>query len=219
MKRLTALICAMVLCMGLLSAQAAGADLTYDRVVEMAQHMRTIASGDYLTMNGVPEDLQRVAREWVAGIDGEPRLVVRMNLENAAYLKEIRAMFTAEHPMVAFEAESTGLSWMISYLFLYAASETVVAESAYEQIAEVNGLLNCEMLYAEEAEPGTGMYVVLYEGASPILIIASAENDAVSLFGVFVPSAKLSGCANYGQVAMWFLMNGFPMTGAQVLPE
>jgi len=219
MRRIIAMIGVIVLCAWIVPVQAAGKELSYGRVIGMTEYMRQIASGDYLTIRGAPEDVQRKAREWAAKIDGHPRLVVRMDVEQTGYLMEIRGLFAAEHPMVAYEAESTGLSGLLGYLFACAAAESVVAEAAYEEIIGVNSSLNCEMIYAEEGNNGTGLYVVIDEDAPPILILVTAENGAVSLTGMFLPSGRLARCTNHGQVAMWFLANGFPMTGEQVLPE
>lgn len=218
MKRVIALVLVLLMSACMLPAHAAGAELTYERAVEMAAYMRRIASGDYLAINGVPEELQRTAREWSAGIDGQPRMVVKLDVMESALILETRAGFIAEHPMVLYEAESTAMSYILNYAMLYAAMETVVAESAYEEITEVNSQLNCEMLYAEEAEDGTGMYLVFYDDAEPLLILSSAESGAVSLRAYFVPSEKLARCANHGQVALWFMMYGMPMTCSEVTP-
>lgn len=218
MKRWIALALVLLMSACMLPAYAAGAELTYERAVEMAQYVHQIVSGDYLAINGVPEDIQRTAREWAAGLDGQPRLVVRLDVMNAAYVVETRTMFLAEHPMVAYEAESNAMSYIMNYAVAFAAFETVVSESLYEEIAEVNSQLNCEMLYAEDAEDGTGMYLVFYEDAQPLMILSSAENGAVSLRGFFIPSQKLARCTNHGQVALWFMMNGLSMTCAEVTP-
>lgn len=219
MKRLTAILLALVLCMGLLTAYADGAELSYDRVVQMAMHMRNMAAGDYLTIKGAPESAMQLAREWSAGIDDTPELIVRMDIDDSGYVLEYRAMFKAEHPMVGYEAESNAMVDIISYSMVYAAYESVVAESAYEDCVEINGLLDAAMIFADDVEPGSALYIVLYEDAQPIFILATAENGAVSLQGLFVPSRDLAKCTSYAQVAFWFMRNGFPMTGAEVLPE
>lgn len=219
MKRLIALLLVLVLCAGMTSASAEGAELSYDRVVQMAQHIRSMASGDYLTIRGAPEDLQKKAREWTAGIDDTPELIVRMDIDDAAYVLEYRATFKAEHPMVAYEAESNAMVDIMTYSMLYAVYESVVTEAALEDCWEINSLLNASMLYAGEGEPGSALYIVLYEDAQPIFILATAENGAVSLQGMLVPGRNLAKCTSYAQVAFWFMRYGFPMTGEEVLPE
>ena len=219
MKRLTAICLALLMCLCVLTAGADGAELTYARAVEMAQHMHAIASGDYMASNGVPESIQRRAREWAAGITGEPRLVVRLDLNEYAYIREISTTFMNEHPMVAYEAESSATSRIMISMMAYAAWESVVSESLFEEIVEVNTQLNCEMIYAEEGETGYGMYLVFYEGAAPLLILSSGENGAVSLQASFVPSERLARCRNHGQVALWLMLNGISMTAQEVLPK
>lgn len=219
MKKLVFLMLILLLCAAMLPAYAAGSELSWQRAVDMAQHMRQIASGDYLAINGVPESLQRTARGWAAGVEGEPRMIVRLDVENAAFVRNMRAYFANEHPMVSFEAESTVMMEVVSYAMVYAAYESVVGAVEYEEILEVNGLLNCSMIYAEEAPAGTAYYLVLYEDAQPILILASAENNAVCLTGWFIPSKQLADCASSGQVSLWFLKNGMPMTCREIFPE
>ena len=52
MKKLVFLMLILLLCAALLPAYAAGSELSWQRAVDMAQHMRQIASGDYLAING-----------------------------------------------------------------------------------------------------------------------------------------------------------------------
>ncbi len=218
MKRWTAVFLTLLLAASCCMAHADGADLTWIRAVQMTQHLREIATGDYLTINGVPEGIQRKAREWAAGIEGEPRLIVQVDVMNSAFVREERAFYITEHPMVIFEAESSAVTYIINYMMAFAAMETVVTESLMEEIAEVNSQLNCEMIYAEEAEAGTGLFLVFYEDAPPILILSLAEGGAVCLRAFFIPSARLGRCTNHGQVALWFMMNGLTMTCSEVTP-
>ena len=219
MKRAMTLLMALLLCAMLLPVQAEGAELSYERVVRMAMHMREMASGDYMTIAGAPESVQKRAREWAAGIDDTPELIVRLDIDEAALVKEYRAVFKSEHPMVGYEAESNAMSEVISYAMLYAFYESVVSESAFEEMLDVNELLKPTMLYAEEGEPGSALYIVLYEGAQPIFILVTAENGAVHMQGMFVPGREIAKCTSYVQVAFWFMRKGLPMTGAEVLPE
>ena len=82
MKRMMTLLLALALLMGSTFACAeeapkrGGADLPYARVVEMAEHMRALATGDYLDIKQVPETMQTVAEGCAAGITGVPRLLV-----------------------------------------------------------------------------------------------------------------------------------------------
>lgn len=218
MKRLTALLMTLLLAAMCCTAHADGAELTWQRAVEMTQHLREIATGDYLTINGAPENIRRKAREWAAGMEGEPRLIVRADVMNSAYVRSDRASFLTEHPMVILETVSSSVAEIMSYMMVAAAVENVVTESEVEEIVQVNSQLNCEMIYAEEAEAGMGFFLVFYEDAPPVLILSTAENGAVSLRACFIPSTKLANCQNHGQVALWFMMNGITMTCSEVKP-
>lgn len=219
MKRLTALLLLATLCLSAIPAQAVGADLTWERIVDFALHMREMATGDYLDIKGVPENLQKVAEGWASGVNETPRLIVRLDVMNASYLIDTRAAFMAEPEMVRYEAECTSMTEIYQYVTFYASMEAAVDASAYEEVMEVNSLLDIMTIYAEEAPPETAFYVVLYDDAAPIFMIATAENDSVSLSGMFLPSDRLANCTNYGQVSMWFMLNGFAMTCEEVKPE
>lgn len=225
MKRMMTLLLALVMLMSstFVCAEEApkrgGADLTYARVVEMAEHMRTLSMGDYLDIKQVPETMQTVAEGWAAGITGAPRLVVQLDINEASYLVDTRAQFSQEPPIVLYEAESTAVVEVWQYMAAAASQESGLSESGYEEIMTVNGHINASMMYAEDGREGNAMYIVLYENATPILYIVCAENGAVSVRGMFLPSAKLAKCKNYGQVAMWLMLNGLAMTCQEIKAE
>ena len=225
MKRMMTLLLALALLMGSTFACAeeapkrGGADLPYARVVEMAEHMRALATGDYLDIKQVPETMQTVAEGWAAGITGVPRLVVQLDINDASYLVDTRAQFSQEPPIVLYEAESTAVVEVWQYMAAAASQESGLSESGYEEIMTVNGHINASMMYAEDGTEGNAMYIVLYDNATPILYIVNAENGAVSVRGLFLPSAKLAKCKNYGQVAMWLMLNGLSMTCQEIKAE
>lgn len=225
MKRMMVLLLALMLLTGSTFAcaeetqQRSGANLSYARVVEMAEYMHQLATGDYLDIKHVPDAMQSVAEGWAAGITGTPRLVVQLDVNESSYLVETRALFSQEPPIVQLEAESTAVVEVWQYLAFAASSEAGLTESGYEEIMTVNGHINASMMYAEDGVEGNAMYIVLYENAAPMLYIVSAENGAVSIRGLFLPSPKLTKCQNYGQVALWLLMNGFSMTCEEIKAE
>ncbi len=225
MKRFVTLLLAVLLALPALAAGAEGTaarngiNLTYDRIVDMALYMRQLAMGDYLDIKAVPEAQQTVAEGWAAGINDTPRLVVQLNLEALAALTDIRLIFSQESDVVLLEAESNVVVDVWQYLAYYAGEEAGLTGSSYEEIMTVNGYINAQMTYAQEVAEGYGLYIVLYEDASPLLYIVSAENGAVCIRGLFLPSTKLQKCENYGDVALWLLFNGFAMTCEEIKPE
>lgn len=222
MKRMMMLLLAMMLALCGVSAVAeerTGVDLTYARVVEMAQYMKKLATGDYLDIKQASDTTKSLARSWAEGINDTPRLVVQMDVENQAQVLTVRATFSQEAEIVQDEAMSQMEAIIISYLIHYAGEESGVTGASYSEISEVNSLLDPSMMYAEEGRAGDGMYIVLYENAAPILLLVYAENDAVSIRGMFLPSTKLQKCQNYGQVSLYMMLSGFGMNCQELLPE
>lgn len=196
-----------------------GADLSYGRVVDMALYMRQLATGDYLQVKQVPDDLRSIASTWAAGITDTPRMVVQLDVNGFSDMLDTQVYFLQEPEMVSYEAQSNTVSLVWQYLAYYASQEAGLTDASYEQIVELNGHINAQMIYAEDGAQGNAMYIVLYEGAAPILLMVSAENGAVCIQGAFLPSSRLSKCQNYGQVAFWLMLNGFSITCSEILPE
>lgn len=196
-----------------------GAEITYERAVKMAHYMHELAMGDYLDIKQIPDSMKNTVRDWAAGIRGEPRMIVQVNVNDASHLAEIRAVFMREPSIVSYEAQSSAIVEIWQMLAYYAGEEAALTESDFEQILTINGHLNASMLYADSGPEGNAMYIVFYEEAAPLMYLVCAENGAVSIQGMFLPSEKLAKCKNYGQVAMWLMLNGFPMTCSEVLPD
>lgn len=220
MKRMMALLMALAMLLCAMPALAEGGEIPYAKVVEAALSLREAAYGDFLTLKGVPEDLQETARDWTAGIDDTPDLVVCMDVNDSALVKEYRAMFRSEHPMVSYEAQSTAVGEIMSYSMVMAAYETPELEKSFNEAIDVNSALNHNMMYADSAaEEGTMLYVVLYKDALPIFILTNVENGAVSLTAYIIPSNELASYTSYARVAFWFMGWGCNMTGKEIKPE
>lgn len=220
MKRLTALILALVMMLCAAPALAEGGEVSYEKIVEAMLDLKALADGDFMSIKGVPEEVQQRARDWTAGIDDTPDLVVRLDVEDSSIVKEYRAMFKSEHEMVSYEAQSTAVGEIINYSFVMAAMENPDPEKSYNELAEVLSALNHNLIYADPiAEDGAVLYVVFYEDALPIFLLTNVENGAVSLTAYIVPSDDLAACSSYARVAFWFLGWGCPLSGGEVKPE
>jgi hypothetical protein len=185
----------------------------------MGQYMRQLVMGDYLDIKQTPESLKTIARNWAAGITDSPRLVVQLDVENQSHVVTTRGIFSQEPPIVGFEAVSDAEVTIWQYLARSAGEESGVTGASYQEIMQVNGQINASTMYAEEGREGTGMYILLYEDAAPILLLVNAENGAVSITGLFLPSVKLQKCQNYGQVSLYLMLNGFGMSCQEILGE
>lgn len=224
MKRMMTWILAVLLALSCLSAMAeeparTGVDLSYARIVGMAQYMRELAMGDYLDIKQVPAEQQAVAEGWAQGISDTPRLVVQLDINTLADIVNTRAYFSQEPEMVAYEAESNTVVEVWANLAYMASQEAGLAESSYEEIMTINGHLGAFRMYAEDSVDHTAVYFVLYDDAAPILLLVTGENGGVSIQGMFLPSAKLAKCQNYGQVSLYLMLNGFSMTCREIKPE
>ena len=222
MKRILIFILTMMMALGSSSALAQerrGADLTYERAAAMGRYMRQLVMGDYLDVKQTPETLKNLARSWAEGITDEPRMVVQLDVENQSHVVTTKGVFSQELPIVGFEAVSDAVITIWQYLARYAGTEGGVASASYEEIMQVNSQINASTMYAEEGREGSGMYILLYEDAAPVLLLVNAENGAVSINGVFLPSDKLAKCQNYGQVSLYLMLNGFGMSCQEILPE
>lgn len=200
-------------------ARRTGKELSYARIVETAQHMQQLVMGDYLSLKQVPEEHQRLARSWAAGIGDTPRLVVQLDLEDSPEMKLIQAYFRLDPEVIVMEAQSTVAIEMFWTMAFSASAEGGVTDASYDDIMEINSCLGAFSMYAEEGPEGMSMYLVLYDNAAPILLMATSENGAVGIQGLFLPSQKLAKCAHYGDVAMWLMLSGAAMGCEEIKAE
>lgn len=221
MKRILALIVMLTMLLAACSAQAAGSDLSYERLAEFGMYMRQLVAGDYMTLMGVPEDQQRIARAWAEGINETPRLAVRLNVYDSALQQEVRTSFIREPDMVRYEAESNNLSLILNTLIYLEAAKLDVTDVDYETIASINGSLGCRMIYAEEPSEGArdyAIYILVYDNAEPLIVLAAQEHNAVCLQAAFIPSKTLKKAVSSGTVAFWVMSCGMTITCDEVKP-
>lgn len=219
MKKMMAILLAMALLCAPALAEEESSMLSHQQIVDMALYMRQLVMGDYLDIKQVPQADQQTAEGWAAGVSESPRMVVELDIENYAAVLTAKAFFSQEHPMVQFEAASTEETYVWQYLAAGASGEAGVAEAGYEEIMRVNGHINAFRMFAGDEREGTAMYIVLYDDAAPVMMIACAENGGVSIQGMFLPSPMLKRCQNYGQVSLYLMLNGVGMTCREIKPE
>lgn len=220
MKRMMAIVLALMLVLALNAASAAGGEVGYDRLVGCAMRMRAVAQGDFMDLKGVPEDTQGLVRDWTKGIDETPDLVLRMDVYGSAHVLQYKALFKSEHPLVSMEAQSTGVGEIINGAMTMAAMETYQPEATYRRCAQANTALDYDEIYADpDAQEGGQLYILLYADAEPLFILTNVENGAVALTCYIIPSMELASCTSYAQAAMWFMSWGCPLTGAEVKAE
>lgn len=220
MKRLMAMMLAAMLILFAAPALALGGEVPYWRIVDTMLNLREVAHGDFMSIKGVPANVQEDARAWTEAIDDTPDLVVRLDVYDTAHVAQYRAIFKSEHPMVSYEAQSTGVGEIMNTAMVVAAYENIRPESMYYRMGDVVNALGYRELYADpDAEDGCVLYIVLYEGAEPVFLLTNVENGAVCLTPYIIPCMALSECESYPEVVMWFMSWGCPISGAEVRPE
>ncbi len=223
MKKLMVIVLAMLLSVsGMASAeqvQRTGPALSYARIVGMAQYMQQLTLGDYLSLKQVSEERQQLARSWAAGISDTPKLVVQLDLEDSMEMKLMQAYFRLDPEVIGMEAQSTVALELYWTMLFSASAESGVTGASYDDVMEINSCLGAFSMYAEEGPEGMGMYLVLYDNAAPILLMANSENGAVGIQGMFLPSQKLAKCEHYGDVAMWLMLSGVAMGCEEIKAE
>lgn len=223
MKKLMVIVLAMLLSVsGMASAEPAqrtGKDLSYARIVDMAQYMQQLTLGDYLSLKQVSEERQQLARSWAAGISDKPRLVVQLDLEDSMEMKLMQAYFRLDPEVIGMEAQSTVALELYWTMLFSASAEGGVTDASYDDVMEINSCLGAFSMYAEEGPEGMSMYLVLYDNAAPILLLTNSENGAVGIQGMFLPSQKLAKCEHYGDVAMWLMLSGVAMGCEEIKAE
>lgn len=73
--------------------------------------------------------------------------------------------------------------------------------------------------FACDTAAGCGLYIMLYEDATPIVLPWYAENGAVKISAFFMPDAALTACTDAAEVSAWFAGKGLPaVTFEEVQP-
>lgn len=66
-------------------------------------------------------------------------------------------------------------------------------------------------VFACEGQTGGGVYILLYEEATPVLVTWYAQEGAVCASAVFMPDEALQACTDAQSVSAWFAACGMPL--------
>ncbi len=223
MKRILTFLLALLLLLPIACAEDAsprgGADMTYARVATAMLTVRERVMGDYMDVKQIPEDAKTTVRTWAQGITDAPRLVVQLDIDNWSTMAETRAMYAYKPEVISMEGQSNALLTLWMTMLYSVGAEGTLTDLDAEGISTLNSYINTQMLYADQGRAGYAMYIVLYDDATPVVLMVSAENGVVSVLSKFLPSAKLAKCQNYGQVALWLMKCGTPISCWEIKPE
>ena len=73
-------------------------------------------------------------------------------------------------------------------------------------------------VFALEREAGCGLFLLLYEDASPVLVTWKAYNGCVEAAAVFMPDAELAAAADCQAASAWFASKGMPVVAFEEVP-
>lgn len=204
MQRLFALL--MALC--LMTASAMAEDLLAQRAAELAARMDALAEDEAFlaTMTG-SEDILVTIRGWAEGSHDTPARMFRVDtVEMLGSLAEVIGEGLSDASMAELNRRLP-----ISLPSLLCAHQGTVqlAAASICQVSEV---------FATQAQ-GSGMLMLLYEDAVPVLAAWRTENGAALMQVSFLVDSELAACTTAEQVSAWLAERGLALTAeAALLP-
>ncbi|MGN0745960.1 MAG: hypothetical protein ACI4ML_04725 [Aristaeellaceae bacterium] len=201
MQRLLALL--MALC--LLTAPALAEDSLIQRAAELAARMDALACEEgFLAIMTGSEDVLVTIRIWAEGNHDTPARLFRVDTTE---LSGSLAGVIGEGLSDAAMAEMNRRLPMSLPSLLCAHQGTVqLAAASICQVSEV---------FATQAQ-GSGMLMLLYEDAVPVMVAWRTENGAALMQATFLEDAALSSCTTAEQATTWLAEKGWPLTAEAV---
>lgn len=202
MHRLFALL--MALC--LLTTPALAEDVLTQRAAELAARMDALAGDEAFlaTMTG-SEDILMTIRGWAEGSHDTPARMFRVDtVEMLGSLAGVIGEGLSDASMAELNRRLP-----ISLPSLLCAHQGTVQLTAASicQVSEV---------FATQAQ-GSGMLMLLYEDAVPVLAAWRTENGAALMQVSFLDDTELAACTTAEQVSAWLAERGLALTAEAVL--
>lgn len=73
-------------------------------------------------------------------------------------------------------------------------------------------------VFAQPGAEGCGLFFLVYEDASPVMVTWEAYNDCVDVAAFFMPDDNLAAAADAEDVSAWFAGMGFPVVPFEEVP-
>lgn len=201
MKRIFVLLLALSL---LLTCALAESDLAA-QAISLVQRMDALAgNAAYRACISVSGgEMGRMVEEFAAGDHDQPRLVVAADIGGFTELMlEQVAASGAELDSVAREELVSKMS--------NAMVMQLVGSKGVNTLAAVNSMIT-GTIFAREGEEAQGVYILLYESATPAAVSWTARNGAVSMTAMFLPDDELAACQSAQAVEEWFAARDVPV--------
>jgi len=190
MKKVFALLMALAM---LCSAALAEADMVA-QAVTLAQRMDALAgSSGYRSCVGMYGEMDTLLGQYAAGSHDQPRLVVAVDTKG--YTDMVLGSVIA----LGFEVDAVAQAELVEKMSSAMVLQ-LVATKGTSILAAVSGMTT-STVFAREGEAARGVYLLLYEGATPIAVNWTAQNGAVSMNAYFLPDDELAACQSVQAVS------------------
>lgn len=192
---------ALLLMLCLLCSCALAENPLAEKAVELVQRMDALAgSTAYRACIGVTGgEMGRMVDAFAAGEHDQPRMVVAVDVSPFAAL--IMDQVTLDSV-----AREELLGKMASAMVMQ-----LVSARGTSTLAAVNSMMT-GTIFAMEGEKARGIFLLLYENATPAAVSWTAKNGAVSMTAMFLPDDDLAACSSAQAVDDWFAARDVPVS-------
>lgn len=196
----------LVLVLCLLNTPALAENSLANRAVELAAACDALAEDEaYISamIGSGNSKMITLIESWAAGSHDQPELVVRVDTANL--LKDMMALYGMdsqdEWPDITVQALNRRMTMSLPSMFnATQGAETLAASTA----------ATSSVIFASDAQ-GSGLFVLLYENAVPVMAAWYAENGAVSMQATFMAQEELAACQSVEDIAAWLKEQGWEL--------
>lgn len=196
----------LVLALCLLNIPALAEDSLTDRAVDLAAACDALAEDEaYVSamIGSGNSGIITLIESWAAGNHDQPEMVVRVDTANL--LKDMIALYGTGLqnglPDTTVEALNRRLPMTLPSMFNATEGAETLAAST---------IATSSVIFASDAQ-GSGLFVLLYEDATPVMAAWYAENGAVSMQATFMAQEELAACQSAEDVAAWLKEQGWEL--------
>lgn len=167
-----------------------------ERALTLAGELRTLAKSDaWLTFLGLPGASEERIRSFVAAEEETPRLIIPVTNTVFTDMPEIPALPAGVADNLGARMASAVMTSIIGYT------------GGAETLSAVAGI-QANTIFADEGADGSGMYIMLYEDGSPVIVNWAAGEDSVSMTASFHPDEAMAACQSAEDLIEWAAQYG-----------
>lgn len=210
-KILSMLLIVLLIITGTAGAEAA--PTLAERASALAAEMAALAADETtVTLRGASGALLGLLGEWVQGDHTQPRMILAVDtaLMTNALTAGVLAVSDVEDGPLREKAEEMlrlqAPSLLCTDLLGDMGANTLAAATAAK----------ATMIFADAEADGSGLFILLYEDATPVMVSWYAQNGAVSMSSVFLPDDGLAAVKTGGEAALWLMKRDWPLPCTEV---